>query len=118
MKRNMMMVAALLLACCLACAMAGCGGGAVNETGQQGEMTWQGQYDLGIRLLNEGDYENALLAFQAAIQIDPKRVDAYIGMADVYLAMNDPQAAVDVLSQGWNAVDEKDRAKLEEKANG
>ena len=43
MKRNKMIVA-LLLAFCLAFTMVGCGGGATNESGQQGEMTWQGQY--------------------------------------------------------------------------
>lgn len=110
-----MIVTAFLLTFCLAFAMVGCGGGATNESGQQGEMTWQGQYDLGIRLLNEGDYQNAILAFQAAIQIDPKRVDSYLGLADVYLAMNDPQAAVDALSQGWNAVNDSDRTALDDK---
>ncbi len=115
MKKSMRIVMALLLMCCLTCTTVACGGCNGSETGQQGEMTWQGQYDLGIRLLNEGDYENAILAFQAAIQIDPKRVDAYIGMADVYLAMNDPQAAVDALSQGWNAVSDSDRTTLDDK---
>lgn len=115
MKRSVMIVTAFLLTFCLAFAMVGCGGGATNESGQQGEMTWQGQYDLGIRLLNEGDYQNAILAFQAAIQIDPKRVDSYLGLADVYLAMNDPQAAVDALSQGWNAVSDSDRTALDDK---
>ena len=114
MKRNKMIVA-LLLAFCLVFTMVGCGGGATNESGQQGEMTWQGQYDLGIRLLNSGDYENAILAFQAAIQIDPKKVDAYLGLADVYLAMDDPQAAVDALSQGWNVVTDQDRIALADK---
>lgn len=105
----------LLLAFCLAFPMVGCVGGATNENGQQSEMTWQGQYDLGIRLLNSGDYENAIVAFQAAIQIDPKRVDAYLGLADVYLAMDDPQAAVDALSQGWNSVSDSDRTALADK---
>ena len=116
MKKSLRIVVVLLLMCCLAFAVTGCGGsGTGNEGGQQGQMTWQGQYDLGIRLLNEGDYENAIVAFQAAIQIDPKNVDAYVGLAEVYLAMNDPQAAVDALSQGWNAVDDEDRTKLEDK---
>ena len=35
--------------------------------------TWQEQYDLGIRYLSEGNYQEAILAFTAAIEIDPKR---------------------------------------------
>ena len=29
--------------------------------------TWQEQYDLGIRYLSEGNYEEAIIAFTAAI---------------------------------------------------
>lgn len=32
---------------------------------------WQEQYDLGMRYLSEGNYEEAILAFAAAIEIDP-----------------------------------------------
>ena len=34
--------------------------------------TWQEQYDLGVRYLSEGNYEEAIIAFTAAIEIDPK----------------------------------------------
>ena len=33
---------------------------------------WQEKYDLGIRYLNEGKYDEAVIAFTAAIDIDPK----------------------------------------------
>lgn len=32
---------------------------------------WQTKYDLGVRYLSEGKYEEAILAFTAAIEIDP-----------------------------------------------
>ena len=48
------------------------------------ELTWQDQYDLGMKYLNEGDYEEALTAFSAAIKIEPQQVEAYIGRADTY----------------------------------
>ena len=41
--------------------------------------TWQEQYDLGVRYLAEGNYEEAIIAFTAAIEIDPNRVEAYMG---------------------------------------
>ena len=49
------------------------------------ELTWQEQYDLGMKYLNEGDYEEALTAFSAAIKIEPQQVEAYIGRADTYV---------------------------------
>ena len=48
------------------------------------EPSWQDQYDLGMKYLNEGDYEEALTAFSAAIKIKPQQVEAYIGRADTY----------------------------------
>ena len=46
--------------------------------------TWQEQYDLGVRYLSEGNYEEAIIAFTAAIEIDPKRTESYVGRADAY----------------------------------
>ena len=34
---------------------------------------WQTQYDLGVRYLSEGNYEEAIIAFTAAIEIEPKQ---------------------------------------------
>ena len=39
---------------------------------------WQEQYDLGMSYLEEGDYEQAIVAFTAAIELDPKQMDTYI----------------------------------------
>ena len=47
--------------------------------------TWQEQYDLGVRYLSDGDYEGAVLAFSAAIEIAPKRAPAYVGRGDAYV---------------------------------
>lgn len=45
---------------------------------------WQTKYDLGVRYLSEGKYEEAILAFTAAIEIDPKRAEAFLGRGDTY----------------------------------
>ena len=39
---------------------------------EQSTPTWQSRYDLGVRYLSDGRYEEAILAFTAAIEIDPK----------------------------------------------
>lgn len=53
--------------------------------------TWQEQYDLGVRYLEEGSYEEAIIAFTAAIEIDPKRAEAYVGRGDAYIAFGETE---------------------------
>ena len=67
---------ALLLALCLMLTLSTCGGKASS-----GGSGWQDQYDLGIRYLSEGNYKEAVIAFTAAIEIDPKNPTAYLGRA-------------------------------------
>lgn len=45
---------------------------------------WQAKYDLGVRYLSEGNYQEAIIAFTAAIEIDPKRAEAFLGRGDTY----------------------------------
>ena len=53
--------------------------------GQSAQAKWQEQYDLGVRYLSEGNYEEAIIAFTAAIEIDPKRPEAYVGRGGAYI---------------------------------
>lgn len=68
----------LLLGLC-ACALQGANDGA-------SALSWQEQYDLGVRYLSEGNYDEAIIAFTAAIEIDPKQAPAYVGRGDAYVA--------------------------------
>lgn len=72
----------------LALALCGCGA--------QGDG-WQAQYDQGVRYLSEGSYEEAVLAFTAAITIDPRRAEGHLGLANAHLALGDTAAAREVL---------------------
>ena len=79
------------------------------------QPTWQEQYDLGVHYLSEGNYEEAIIAFTAAIEIDPKRAEAYVGRGDTYIgsgeteenlaaALADYEAAIaldETLPGGW-----------------
>ena len=82
---------------CLALTFCAC----QKNAGTEGTLTWQEQYDLGVRYLSEGNYEEAIFAFQAAIAIDPKRPEAYASLADAYL--EDAESARDTLQQGVDA---------------
>ena len=74
MKRTIILIAALVLGVLLI-------GGSFLGKGSGG---WQENYDLGARYLSEGNYQEAILAFTAAIDIDPKRAEGYLGRAEAY----------------------------------
>ena len=57
--------------------------------------TWQEQYDLGVRYLSEGNYKEAIIAFTAAIEIDPKQAPAYVGRGDAYVGVGRMGETVD-----------------------
>ena len=86
-------ITALLLTALLFLSLAACGG----------KDAWQEQYDLGMRYLNDGNYQEAVIAFEAAIEIDPKRSEAYLGAADAYVELGDYASARKILEDGLDA---------------
>lgn len=112
MKRNQikMIAAALCVMMVMAsrCGKQSEGEEVVDSIGEQSEepsqeVTFQDQYDLGMRLLSEGSYEEAIIAFQAALEIDPRSVDVYTALADTYEAMGDTEGLRRILEQGIEA---------------
>ena len=97
MKKILRMLLALALTLAV---LAGCA--------QNAQAAWKEQYDLGMRLLSEQSYEEAILAFREAIRVDPKREEAYIGLADVYLAQGDGAAALAAVEEGIAQCGESD----------
>lgn len=45
--------------------------------------------ELAVKYLNENNYEEAILAYNEAIKIDPKNMDARIGLAQAYVGKGD-----------------------------
>lgn len=79
----------------------------ISSCGQKTDTThWKEQYDLGVRYLSEGNYEEAIIAFTAAIEIDPKQAEVYIKLADAYVGMGDRENALDVLRKGIENAEE------------
>lgn len=62
--------------------------------------TWQEQYNLGVRYLSGGNYEEAIIAFTVAIEIDPKQAPTYVGLADAYISVGDYVKAGEAIAQG------------------
>lgn len=48
-----------------------------------------------------GDYENAVLAYQEAIDQDPENVEAYLGLAGLYESNNEVDSAINLLQAGY-----------------
>lgn len=70
----------------------------LTSCGQSTEKQWQEQYDLGVRYLSEGNYEEAIIAFTAAIEIDPKQAPAYVGRGDAYFGIAESESVEDRLA--------------------
>lgn len=45
---------------------------------------WQEKYELGVRYLSEGNYQEAIIAFTSAIEIDSRQANPYVGRGDAY----------------------------------
>lgn len=95
----------ILLAFVLTMSLCACGSSAAK---------WQEQYDLGKKYLDDGNYKEAVVAFKAAITIDPKRAEAYSGAADAYIGQDDYDNARKILQEGYKATgDESLKTKMD-----
>ena len=72
------------------------------------------QLRLAEKYLTEMNYEQALIAYNEAIKIDPKCEQAYLGMADIYVKKDEPGKAVELLESVENSINtDKIKSKLE-----
>lgn len=63
------------------------------------------QLNLGNRYLEDMNYEEAIVAFERAIEIEPKAEKAYLGLADAYIGLGDYESAVAALQNGIEETD-------------
>lgn len=63
------------------------------------------QLDIGNKYLVEFEYEKAMLAFSKVIQIEPKKISAYKGLAQVFTAQNNIDGSINVLEKGISVAD-------------
>lgn len=74
------------------------------------QLTWQEQYDLGMRYLSEGNYEEAVIAFTAAIEIEPNRAEAYVGRGDAYIKSSEAEENLSLAIKDYEQAIELDEA--------
>lgn len=85
-KNVLWMVATAISILILIAALAGCGA-SQSQVSPLAVSGWQEQYDLGMRYLQEGNYEEAIIAFTQAINIDAKQPSVYLVRAQAYEAL-------------------------------
>ncbi len=72
------------------------------------------QLELGQKYLEEMKYEEAVVAFNNAIEIDPMNADAYLGLAEVYIRTGDFDTAYEYAAKGYELTgDERLKEKMD-----
>ena len=70
---------------------------------------------LADRYLSEQNYEQAIIEFEKVLEIEPMNVDAYLGLAEAYMAFGKTDKAIRILEDGIEKTDSyRLKDKLEE----
>lgn len=72
--------------------------------------------ELGQKYLNEMDYEEAIVAFQKVISLEPNNKLAYIGMGDAYIGLKQYEQAIDSYGEAIQ-IDQTDTLVYEKRAD-
>lgn len=72
------------------------------------------QLSLGYKYLEQGKYEEAILAFNKAIEIDDKKVDAYLGKAQAEIKLSDNEEALDTIETAIRIIADVEQTYSEE----
>lgn len=65
------------------------------------------QLELAQNYLLDLEYEQAVAAFDLVIELDPKNIDAYLGLAEAYLQMGKPEKALRTLQRGYDETEDE-----------
>ena len=65
------------------------------------------QLDLGQKYLSELDYEQAIVVYEAVLDIDDSNIVAYLGMAESYASMGNYEKAVEILQTGYDITEDE-----------
>ena len=83
--------------------------------GFQNTRAFNDAMDAGNRYLLAENLEQAEVHFLRAIEIDPREVEPYLLLSDIYVTWNQPDRAIEILEEGLNNVAEADRNTIEDR---
>lgn len=90
-KKNRKKPLIIVIACLVAAALVG---GFFALRAYQRHQEYLTLLDTGLRYLDEGNYEEAILAFNSAIEISPRSSEPYVGLGDAYMGLEDYMQAL------------------------
>ncbi|MGN1120039.1 MAG: tetratricopeptide repeat protein, partial [Oscillospiraceae bacterium] len=93
-KRNKIIIIAAALLAVASLAFAG-----VSVMGRSGVSAG---LSLAYRYLAEQNYEQAVIEYRKVLKIDPKNVEAYLGLADALTALDRTDEALEALQKGFD----------------
>lgn len=89
--------------------------GSQQESSPDKQALLEQQISLGEKYLLEENYEEAIVAFKTAIDIEPNNPELYIKLADTYIAAGRSKEALEALEDGYEKTgDENIKKKIEE----
>lgn len=97
MKKKYILLSTLIFLLCLT-SLCGCGL-QKGYNSQDQNNAWQNQYDLGIQYLEKADFDAAITAFSAAIELNPAETASYIALSQIYLLKGEHSLAEETLAQ-------------------
>lgn len=87
---------------------------AISVFGRTDEERLQRELELGARYLSELDYDRAVVAYSAAIEIEPQNMEATCGLARAYAGLGDYAQAESVLLSLIDTLEEDEYKKKQE----
>lgn len=82
--------------------------GVVLFTQGEAERKVKEQLALADRYLDELDYDRAIAAYKAVLELDEKNADAYLGLAEAYAAAGRGDKAEKILTEGLALTDDRE----------
>jgi|GEM_PF-1971456 len=93
---------------------------AVTVSSSNETRTVTKQLSLGEKYLSELNYEKAVVAYNKVIEIEPRNIQAYLGLAEAYVGLKQPEKAIEALETAISAIMEvkEDTGVIRENSEG
>ena len=79
----------------------------VTTTACTKEISYEEYLELGIKYLLENNYEEAIVSLELAIEMEPKRPEAYQKLAETYQSQGNISKAIEILVRGYELAEDE-----------
>ena len=86
--------------------------------GKMEESDYRASISQAEKYLQENNYEDAIVAYKTALEIDPDSEDAYLGLAEAYEGNGEKEEAIKVLNTGLARMDSPNIQNMLNRLNG